>query len=72
MNRQCIQKSEQLISTEGRIMSPYKGRMILLFNPKTLQRDCHFAEEFFSFERRSNNDQSQLMNKGTEKAFEGS
>ena len=34
-------------------------RMIILFNSSTLQRDCHFVEEFFNFERRINNDQSQ-------------
>ena len=33
--------------------------MIILFNSFTLQRDCYFVEEFFSFERRFNNDQNQ-------------
>ena len=33
--------------------------MILLFNSTTLQGDCYFAEEFFSFEQRSNNEQRQ-------------
>ena len=49
-----------MITTEGRIMSSCRGRMILLFNWTIFQGDCHFVEEFFDFERRRiNNDQSQ-------------
>ena len=60
MNRQNIQESEQMITTEGYIMSSGKRRMILLFNWTILQGDSHFVEEFFNFERRRiNNDQSQ-------------
>ena len=59
MNRQNIQESEQMITTERQIISSGKGRMILLLNSTILQRDCHFVEEIFNFERRSNNEQSQ-------------
>ena len=48
-----------MTTTGGQIMSSGKERMILLFNSTTLQRDCHFMEEFCNFERRRiNNDQS--------------
>ena len=48
-----------MLRTEGSIRSVSKGRMIILFNSSTLQRDCHFVEEFFNFERRINKDRSQ-------------
>ena len=48
-----------MITNEGQIMSSCKGRMIRLFNSTILQEHCHFVEEFFNFERRSNNDQLQ-------------
>ena len=60
MNRQYIQESEQMITTEGQIMSSSKRKIILLFSSTILQGDCHFVKEFFDFERRQiNNDQSQ-------------
>ena len=59
MNRQNIQESEQMITTEGQIMSSCKGRMIILCHSITLQGDCHLVEELFDFEPRVNNDQSQ-------------
>ena len=59
MNRQNIPECEQLITTEGQIMSSGKERMILLFNTTILQGDCHFVEEFFDFGRRINSDQSE-------------
>ena len=48
-----------MITNEEQIVSSCKGKMILLFNSTILQEDCHFVEEFFNFERRSNNDQLQ-------------
>ena len=59
MHRWNIQESEPMITNEGQIMSSCKGRMIRLFFSTILQEDCHFVEEFFNFERRSNNDQLQ-------------
>ena len=60
MNRQNIQESERMITTEGRIMSSGKGRMLLLFNSTILQGDGHLVEELFNLERqRINHDQSQ-------------
>ena len=59
MNRQNTQGSEQMITTEGHIISSCKERIILLFNWIILQGDYHFMKEFFNFERRSNNEQSQ-------------
>ena len=58
MNRQNIQESEQIIITEGQIMSSYEGRMAVLFMSTMLQGDCHFVEEFFNYDRRINNDHS--------------
>ena len=55
INKQHIQESEQMIATEGQIMSSCKGRMIHLFHSTILQGDCHFVEEFFNFERRTEN-----------------
>ena len=48
-----------MLRTERSIKSVSKGRMTILFNSATLQRDWHFVEEFFNLERRINNDQSQ-------------
>ena len=63
INRQNIQESEQMITTEGQIMSSCNGRMIRLFNSTMLQGDCHFVEAFFNLERRRiNHDQSQRSN----------
>ena len=56
INRQNIEESEQMITTGGQIVPCCKGRMILLFNSTILQGDCHFAEEFFNFERRTKNE----------------
>ena len=58
-NRQYGQKSEQMITIKGPIMSSCKGSLILLFNSTILQGDCHFVEEVFNFEPLINNDQSQ-------------
>ena len=57
MNRQDTPASSQMLGTERSIRSVSKGRMIILFNSSTLQRDCRFVEEFFNFARRINNDQ---------------
>ena len=46
MNRQNIQESEQVSTTEGQVMPSCKERMILLFNWTILEGDCHFVEEF--------------------------
>ena len=60
INRQDIQETEQMITTEEQIMSSRKERIILLLNWTILQWDCRFVEELFDFERRRiNNDQSQ-------------
>ena len=59
MDRQYTQESSQMLRTERSIRSVSKDRMIVLFNSSTIQRDCHFVEEFFNFERWMNNDQSQ-------------
>ena len=60
MNRQNTLESEQMITTEGQIMSFCKERLILLFKSTILRGDCHSLEEFFNFERRRiNSDQSQ-------------
>ena len=67
ISRQNIQKSEQMISTEGQIMSSCQGRMILLFNSTILQGGCHSVEGFANFERRNGNNQSLLSHKKTEK-----
>ena len=56
MISQNIQDSEQIIITEGQIMSSSKERRILLFNSTVLQGDCHFVEEFFNFEPRIDKD----------------
>ena len=61
LNKQNIQESSQMLRTERSIRSVSNGRMIILFNSSTLQRDCHFVEKFFNFERRINNDQSQRL-----------
>ena len=70
MNRQNTQESLQMLRTERSIRSLSKGRMIILFNSFTLQRDCHFVEEFFNFERRINNDQSQRSSTGQKRETE--
>ena len=67
VNRRNVQESEQMITSEGQIMSSGKGRMILLFNSTILQRDCHFVEEFFNFERRTENNQRKLSHRAAEK-----
>ena len=59
MDRKNIQESEQMISTDGQITPSCQERMIVLSNSTILQEDCHFVEEFFNFEQRSNNEQSQ-------------
>ena len=61
MNRQNTQESSQMMRTERSIRSLREGRMIILFNSSRLQRDCHFVEPFFDFERRISNDQSQRL-----------
>jgi hypothetical protein len=67
MHRWDIQESEQMITTEGQIMSSCKEIMILLFNSTILQGDCHFVKEFFHFERRTENNQSQLSHRETDR-----
>ena len=67
INRQNIQQSEQTLTTEGQIMLSCKGRMIRLFNSTILQGDCHFVQEFFNFERRTENNQSQFSDRETER-----
>ena len=47
-------------------MSSCKGRMILLFNWTILQGDCHFVEEFYYFERQTENNQSKLSHRETD------
>ena len=49
-----------MITIEGQTMPSGKGRMILLLNSSILQGDCHFVQEFFDFERRTENNHSQL------------
>ena len=70
MNRQVSLECEPMRRTEPSIRSVGKERMIVLFNWKTLQRDCHFVEDFVNLERRRrrvHNDQSQRSNKRTER-----
>ena len=70
-NRQNIQESEQMTTTEGQIMSSGKRSMILLFNWTILRGDCHFVEEFFEFERRRiNNEQSQRSSEEEKREIE--
>ena len=52
MNQPNIQETEKIISAR-------KGKLIMLFNSTILQGDCHLVEEFFNFERRIYNDESQ-------------
>ena len=59
MNRQNIQESEQMITTEKQSMSSAKERMIILFTSFRLRKDCHFVEASFNFERLINNNQTQ-------------
>ena len=59
MNRQNSVESEQMLRTERSSRSVDKGRMLLLFDSSILQGDCHFVEEFSSFESPINNGQSQ-------------
>ena len=48
-----------MLRTERSIRSVSKGRMIILFNSPTRQRDCHLVEEFFNFKQQIDNEQSQ-------------
>ena len=48
-----------MLRTERSIRSLSKGRMIILLKSSTLQTDCHFVEEFVSFERRIHKNQTQ-------------
>ena len=59
MDRKISLEYERMQRTERSIRLLSKGRMIILFDSSTLQRDCHFEEAFFNIERRFNNDQSQ-------------
>ena len=59
MNRQNTQESEQMITTEGQIMSSCRRSIIFLFNSTILHGDYHFVVDLFNFEPRVNNDQSQ-------------
>ena len=56
MNSQNIQELDERMRTERRKGTVGQKRMILPFYSTILQGDCHFVEEFFNFERRSNND----------------
>ena len=65
INKQYSQESEQMITTEGQLVSSDKGSMILLFNSTILQGDCHFVVDFFNFEQRIKNSPSQPLHRET-------
>ena len=67
MNRRILQESEWIRGTERSISSVGKERMIPLFHSTILQGDCHLVEEFVNFERRTENNRSQLSHRKTEK-----
>lgn len=56
MHRQISLESEQMLKTERSIISISKDRIIFLFKSTNLHGDCHFVEQFVSFEWWSNSD----------------
>ena len=59
MIRQNIQESEQMITTEGQIVSTSRERTILLSSSTIVEGHCQFAEKSCDFEPRVSNDQTE-------------
>jgi hypothetical protein len=60
MNRQISLEPERMLRTECSIRSVGKERMSILFHWAILQGDYHSVAGFVHFERRSNNDRSNV------------